>query len=399
MKSILIIGNSITAVSAIKEIRRHNQDDEITLLCEENIFPYQSALFADLLAKTISEDKIFYQPKDFFEKNRVKTILSKKIQRIDFRKNRVITEDKEQYPFDSLAFTSLPISTNRFGEVKGVNKMGVFGLNRFSDLKDVLAVLHVIDTVAINVDSVDALKIAGAFKKRGKDVILITNSSHLLSFLFDKDSAQVVEKILEENEIRVIHENTIVEVLGEGEVKALRLKSGKVMACQMIILPEQKSDLRIFHESPLQVNQRILVNENFRSSVENIFAAGAAAEGKEAFSIHGESLSAAYLQQQGLILGQNILGQNASFKEPLAMEGFDLFGKSITRIGLTKDDFGISNHSLPDQAEGVCKTIFIKDHAVIGAFLVNAGSQKDYFQNLIISKASSDEALGLITKD
>ena len=66
MKKIIILGSSPAGVKAAEEIRTLDKESEITIFCEGHQLPYQRELFGEFVAKTITEDKVFYQPQQFY---------------------------------------------------------------------------------------------------------------------------------------------------------------------------------------------------------------------------------------------------------------------------------------------------------------------------------------------
>ena len=332
MKKIIAIGNSIAAVRALEEIRRRDKESEITLFCEENHLPYNRFLFGDLLTKTIAEDKIFYKAAGFYKEQNILTILGKRIARVDFKKNRITTEEKEQVLFDALLIANT--GHDRFPDVKGTNKMGVFGLRRLGDMKDILSILHLVDVVVIQANTIDGLKVAEGLRVKNKDVVLVIPSPQLLSGILDGETAEAILKYLEENGVRVIRGSSVTEILGEGEVKAARLNTGKVLASQMVIFGDTVPDLRLFNDSPLERKGGILADEYFRTSMEGVFAVDAVFEPRVSLPNVFWSLSG--LEEQGRVAGLNMLGDATAFVRPSAEVNFKIFKWTVGAAGITR---------------------------------------------------------------
>ena len=58
----------------------------------------------------------------------------------------------------------------------------------------------------------------------------------------------------------------------------MRLESGKVMAAQLVIFPDAEEDFKLFADSPLKINQRICVNAQFKTNIDNVLASHEACE-------------------------------------------------------------------------------------------------------------------------
>jgi len=294
MKKILILGSSIAGVKAIEEIRRSQPDCEATILTDGE-YPYDRGLFAPVLAKEVDYKKIFYKPNDYYEKNHINVVVGQKISRINLKKCKVTTEDKQSYEGDCLIVTDAP--GYKLPEIKGVNKNGVYTLQQLTELDQILDFLPLIDAVVIQSDSSRGASIAAAFLKRDKEVIWVVSSGQVAQDLLAADTTGQLSGAAKENKLRVVAANPISEILGEGDVKAIRLKSGKVLAAQIIIFPDAPVDFKLLTDPSVTVDGKIRVNEQFQTGVEGVFALDAAstAPGQESAGF----LLVTVLEEQG----------------------------------------------------------------------------------------------------
>lgn len=86
--NIVIIGNSAAAIGAVEAIREENKDAFITIISDEAEHTYGRPLISYLLCGKTDEERMRYRPADFYEKNNVRTLLGRRVQRIDAQKNR-----------------------------------------------------------------------------------------------------------------------------------------------------------------------------------------------------------------------------------------------------------------------------------------------------------------------
>lgn len=374
MKKIVVLGNSIAAIRALEEIRATDQESEITVLSYETHFAYGRHRLADLLQKEAPEEKVFYKPNDFYKNNKINVIFDKKIARVDFKKSRVITEEKEQFSYDVLIIAD---GADKFPEIKGVSKAGVFSLKRLSGIKNLLTILPVIDTVVIEGNSIAALKTAVGLRKRGKEVILVIQNEYLLSSLIDRDPAEILAKHLQDNGVRIIKENSISEILGDNDVKAVRLKSGKVLAAQAVLFDEVSLDLKLFADSLLKIDSGIPVDAGLRTNLENVFALDRMVKNSCIDCWDDCEISLLSLVEQGRVVGCNIGGQAASFSVPFRSFEVDLSDLNLTLIGKAKRGTDTKEWSRFDSQTKSYVKILIKDNCPSGAVLMNAGILKD----------------------
>ncbi len=333
MKDIVVLGNSVAGIKALAEIREKDKDSRLTVVACEDHYPFRRHLGSDLIAKVIGEESIYFQPKEFYQEQNIQLVFGKKIIRADTKKNRLITEEKEQISFDILIVTDTP--QPKFPETKGLNKTGVFTLQRLTGIKDILTILPLVETVAIEADHFTGVLAAQAFRKRGKEVLFVSPQESVLPATADKDTMKGLEKTLEDNGIRLFTQNKVVEILGDGDMKAIRLKSGKVIACQMFIFSDVKPDLRVFEGSTLEMNERIFVNETFRTNLENVYALDQACEGKHLDGLDDYEKSLLHLENEGRTVGCSILGENVTLDQPQRLSSIKVFEQTFDLIQQT----------------------------------------------------------------
>jgi len=294
MKKILILGSSIAGVKAIEEIRRFEPDCEATILTDGE-YPYDRGLFAPVLSKEVDYKKIFYKPNDYYKKNRVNVVVGQKIARINLKKCKVTTDDRQAFEGDVLIITDAP--GYKLPEIKGVNKNGVYTLQQLTELDQILDFLPLIDTAVIQSESNRGASIAAAFLKRDKEVIWVVTSDQAAQELLNSDASGKMTAAVQEKRLRMVAGNPIAEILGEGDVKAIRLKSGKVLAAQTIIFPDTPADFKLLTDPAVAIDGKIRVNEQFQTGIEGVFAldAAGAAPGQK----NAGFLLVTVLEQQG----------------------------------------------------------------------------------------------------
>ncbi len=282
MKRVIVMGNSIAGIKAIEEIRKIDQTAQITLFTLEEHVSYYPHLLADLIANEISKDRVYYQPREYYQQLRV-GLVEAKISRVNLKRRRITTEDKQIFDYDLLIIADTGV--DKFPDIKGTHKDRVFSLRRFGDMNQFLTALPLVETVIIQSGGALGAKMACALKKRNKEVIWIVPTKATLP--------------LAERNIRVMEEDAVGEILGDSEVKAIRLRSGKVIAAEAVIFGDTEVDLKLFKDSGLQVPNRISVNAHFQTNIENVFAINGACDSGHDRDFEDGDAYVSLLEQQG----------------------------------------------------------------------------------------------------
>ena len=381
MKKIIVIGDNAAAVKIIEEIRTFDKESEIVLFSPDGHLPFDYSLFGDYLAKNIKEEALYSKPEKFYKEQKISVVLDKKIAKIDFKKNRIVTETKEEFFFDLLILAAPPVY--RLPETKGSNKTGVFDLKRLSAIKGIAEILPILETISIESNSIESLKLVCGFKKRNKEVIFVVKGAHLLEGIIDRQSAEVIAKYLEENGIRFFMNNAVSEILGDSDVKAIRLKSGKVLACAVILYEQTPGDFRSLSESGLEIKDKVLVDEFFKTNVKNVFAFGQGCQFKSAELSNDIS----DYSMQASLLALNIKGEEMPYAPSLWNVSFKLFDMTVNCLGETSEKEDSISFLSADPSSKVHKKIFTRQGRLVGAVLINVENEKEKILRLIEAKA------------
>jgi Flp pilus assembly protein TadD len=294
-RKIVIIGQSVAAFSAIKTLRAQSTDLNITLIPVDGQYLYDRSKLLKLIGREIKEKDVFCAPESFYKDNRIEVLLGKEISRINVSRRKVYLADRIQIDYDELLLTDAP--QVRFPEMSGIRRQGVFHLARLDAARKLVKHLMFVETAVVVVSSPRGVEIAEALKNSGKEVVIVSP----------------VERDIPG--IRVVVNNPLEDVLGEGEVQAVRFKSGKIMACEAVIFDDVQPDLRFLPEQDVLMQQRICVHTNMRSSVDSVYAADAMMELASPSFVGTYSMAADDAERQGIMAAEAILGVHSRADE------------------------------------------------------------------------------------
>lgn len=382
MQQFVIIGNSAAGVTAAYEVRKKNKESKIVIVSEEDCFAYYRCLLLYYLAGEIKEDNLIYCPESFYKENNINLWLNKKVIWVDVRKSRIIFEDKSQLNYDSLFIATG--ASPRLPQISGIKKRGVFCFRTLKDLNNIEGLLPVTKTACILGAGLMGIKLACALCKRNIEVKVITKSSHILSPMFDSQAAGFVQRKLEENGIEFVFGQEAIEIIGNGDIKAVKLDSGKVFACSLVALDfgiEPNVDL--VKDTEIKVNRGIIVNNLLQTNVPCVYAGGDVCESLD-LARDGLFVNAGWpiAVEQGKIAGANMLGNIVNYEGSLSMIAGNFFGLQVVSLGVCTDKE--ADLSLVSTHKGyVYKKLILKDKFLIGAILVGDINSSAAFLRLI----------------
>lgn len=390
MKQYVIIGNSAAGIAAVEAIRTKDKTSKIIVISDEDYASYCRCLISYYLAGDIKEEMISYRPESFYKDNNVDLLLNKKAVRLDPKKNKVICEDKAQVGFDSLLIATG--SSPKFPETPGIKKRGVFGFRTIKDAKDIAGLLPVTKTACVLGGGLIGLKAAYALKKRKIDVKVIIKSKQVLSQMLDYEAAHFIQQRLEENGIEIIFGQDVIEVIGNGDIKAVKLDAGKAIGCSLIIVGKGVApNIGLAKEAEIKVNEGIIADNFLQSSIPNIFAAGDACESFD-ITVGHLAINALWpiAVEQGRVAGLNMAGEKVNYEGSLGMNSIEFFGFPVISLGVYKVKEGegsIQELKSCEAKSNIYKKLILKNNIIIGAILVKDIKNSGVFLRLIREKA------------
>lgn len=384
MKKIIVIGNS-QATAPILEKFAGREDFEITMFALDGHLPYDRSLFPELISKEIKENKLTCVSSDCLESKNIHVLKERKVSRINFKKKQITTEEKDKLDYDVLILSDT--FESKMPEIKGTNKTGVFIFRRLDEVKKAAQTLFWADTIIIEGNSLNDVRLAQTLIKQKKEVVVVFASSHLEPNHFDKKSSDYLCELLENEGLRIIFNNSIAEVLGDSDVKAVRLKNGKVFAAQAVIFTSPKPDLKMFNDPDLILSgQGIKVDSQFRTTIEDVFAVDrlAVKENEETAAFNRSEL-----KKQGESVACAILQENSA--PNLAEFAEIVFGDFLVHYfgNITSDQTAY----VQKDSNGHSTRIFIENGLLAAAVIINCPQDKEFLTKYIGANVLSQDFL------
>lgn len=386
MKNFIIIGNCAAGVSAAESIRRSDKESRLTIISDEDYLSYCRCVLSYYLAGDTQESNLVYRDRGFYKEKNIDLILGKKVLRVEPKKNRVVLENNDKLEYDRILIATG--SSSKLPEIKGIHKRGVFGFRTIKDAKDILGLLPVTKTAVCLGGGLIGLKAAYALKKRGVDVKVVVKSGQILSQVLDKEASEIIKRHLESNGLEILTGLDAAEFLGEGELKAIKLDSGKVIGCEVAIIGKGvSSNTGIVKNTDVKIEEGIVVDEFLKTSVDNIFAAGDCAQGFD-LVLERPQVNALWPNaiEQGCLAGKNILGEGLVYSGSVGVNSVEFFGLPAVSMGVVRHEDGMEVLSRLEANNKVYKKILLKNNRIKGVILLGNIENSGIFLKLMKEK-------------
>lgn len=363
-ESIVIVGNGIAAISAIKSIREIDKASKIHLIGEERFYPYNRVRLSKGLLSGLEENKILLQKKEWYKENDVILYLDKKVISVDTNKKVIGLSDGNIIDYTKLLLANG--SHNVTPLISGIKKHGVYTLKTLQDAWDIIDRLKDAQVVLIIGGGIQGLETAWIMAQAGKKVILSHRSPRFMRAQLDEKAAKILEKAVLASNIQILFSTQVSEIKGNGNVEGFMTTDGNSYECDTIIYSVgTKPNIDILDNTPIKTNNGIIVNKKMETNIDGIYAAGDVAEyNNQTYGLWNIAIG------QGKVAGYNIIGKDSIYEHIIPVTTLNAFNLSLFSMGIV-DESKATNIIIDDRSqEGIYNKVLISNDKIIGAIVV-----------------------------
>ncbi|MDD4908101.1 MAG: FAD-dependent oxidoreductase [Candidatus Omnitrophota bacterium] len=259
MSNVLIIGASLAGHTVAQKIREKDKEAQITLVSAEKYPFYDKRKLPGLLAGEIKEKDIFLADDDFYRQNNIAFLKEKEATAVNLQRRTAYFKDKNNLEYDFLVIACgvKPV----LPDIPGARKPGSFLFYTLDDLKEFTKGIIVHPVCLVSSDEA-SLILARAITLRHKTEVKLISRAPFDIALIPQD-------------VEVINIG-LQEIIGEGEVQAIKLENGKAIGvCSVIFCDEFESNAGFLKSADIKtIDGFVLVDEGMQTSVEGVFACG-----------------------------------------------------------------------------------------------------------------------------
>ncbi len=378
----VIIGNSAAGIACVEGIRSADAEGEITIVSDEPFAAYGRPLISYYLLGATDRQRMLYRPADFYERNKVRTLLGARAEKIDPAAQKIVLRGGGEIPYDRLlvATGSRPFEPPMEG-IEGVkNKFN------FMTLQDALSLEKVLSkrkNVLIIGAGLIGLKCLEGILERVKSVSVADMAGRILPSILDDAGAAVVRRELEGKGAKFYLSDSVAKFDGG----TAHLKSGKEISFDILVVAVGvRPNTELVKGAGGEVSRGVVTDEKQQTSLKNVYAAGDCAESFDITSGARKVLALlpnAY--RQGYTAGVNMAGGEAAFADAMPLNAIGFFGSHVLTAGSYEGESFV-------QAEGdVYRKFFCKDGVLKGFILVNSPERAGIYTSLIRNKTPLSE--------
>lgn len=374
----VIIGNSAAAVGCVESIRSKDKSGKITLIASEPHHTYSRPLISYLLLGKTDEERMKYRPDDFYTKHKVTAKLGTVVTKIDSEKQVVFTDDGAKTPYGKLliATGSRPFVPPMEGLETVKDQFTFMTLDDAHALEQKLSPEK---KVLIIGAGLIGLKCAEGILHRVGSLQVVDLADRILPSILDAEAAALVQKHLEDQGITFELGTSVKKFKG----REAELTNGKKVSFDLLVLAVGvRPNVELAKEAGCEVGRGIVVNENSKTSLPNIYAAGDCTETVNAATGNRQVMALlpnAYLQ--GEAAGRAMTGGRDGFTTAIPENAIGFFGLHMITAGTYEGEA-----DLVEQGPACYKKLFVKDGKLMGYILMGDVRRAGIYTELIRKK-------------
>jgi NAD(P)H-nitrite reductase large subunit len=347
----LIIGNGAAGMSAAEIIRQRDTHGRITIVTNEPYLFYSRPGVAYFITDMIPERQLISRTESFYRQNKINLRFGH-ISQLDLRGQLAFLEKGEPIAYDVLLLATGSTATRP--SFPGGDLEGVITLDTLDDAKRAIRYGRRAKSAVVIGGGITAMELAEGLSHQGARTHLLQRGSRLWPRLFDEWESKIIDSQIKHHRIILHYNEEVAEVLGKkGKVTGVRLKSGRVIKCQVVgVAIGVKPNRQLIEGLPVSYDKGILVNEFMQSNISTIFAAGDVAQVYDRWTgRHQLDVLWPSAINEGQAAGYNMVevaqGRNmyANYQKESPFNCALLFGCHLTVIGQ------VGNRSGSDKAE------------------------------------------------
>ncbi|MFT4309888.1 MAG: NAD(P)/FAD-dependent oxidoreductase [Candidatus Woesearchaeota archaeon] len=322
--SIVILGGGSAGTSIALELRKKDKDISITIIESTMYNEYSPCSLPYVLSGEIPGfDNIFVMKDEDYARESISLMKNTRVKSIDANNNQVIVEfdGKEQViEYEKLVYALGSIPKKPPFDISD-NANTVY-LRTIDDAKKIHNIMENGKRIVIVGAGLIGTELAYSSIMRGLDVTLIEYDDIILGSMLDNQMSTRVKEYLENLGIKVLTNTKITR----ADDKRVYTESGSYDYDILALCHGLQPNIQLAVDAGITTGNGIIVDDHFRTSIDNIYAAGDCIEMKRLHHNNNDCMmlgSIAY--QSAMIIAANLLGGNDKYSP--------VMGASITRIG------------------------------------------------------------------
>ncbi|MGB5496756.1 MAG: FAD-dependent oxidoreductase [Sedimenticolaceae bacterium] len=375
----VIVGNGPIGMRAARELLERLPDQPVVIYGDEQHQPYNRVRLSSWLAGEVDWEGLA-QPLQRPFGTRIEERIGYRIEHIDRDERFVVDNVGQVQPYSKLilATGSAPFVPS----IPGIDLTGVFTFRDLDDTNRLLARRARSHRTLVLGGGLLGLEAARGMQRCNTRVTVVEHADRLLGQQLDEDASQNLQRAVNALGIQIIVEDGVAEVQGEQRVEAVRLRSGRLIKCDTLVVATGiRPNIALARASHLAYGRGIQVDDRMRTSDPDIYAIGECAEHRgRVYGLVAPGL------EQAAVATADIAGLEGHYAGSVAACRLKVVGTqvfSMGPMGAGEDPLYGKAYVFRDEAQGIYRKILVHRNRLVGAIGMGPWSETVRLQTLI----------------
>ena len=380
----VILGNGAAGISAAEKLRQLDDGSDITVVSIEDIPVYTKFMLPDYIGGKIAKDKLILRDLNYYNKNRIKLLLSEKVDSIDSNQKIVKLESGNLIEYDKLL---IAVGGNSVvPNIEGLKEIGYFTLNSVRDADNIIKNAQEGKKAVIIGAGLTGIETAFALKRLGMKVTIIEKGARILPQQLDDQSAQMLVEMIRKEDIELLLQRDIQRFIKDNGLWVEMSNGDKIGFDMSVVCIGTRPNIDVVKGVDLKINRGIVVNNCMETSVKDIYAAGDTAELQDNNSVGTVS---SYIWPNALLQGKcaayNMAGQTQEFSSDAGFSNAvrlrDIPFLSMGMINPVEEEYESLVYC--DKEVKVYRKVVLKDNIIKGLILLGDTSSANILSDFV----------------
>jgi NADPH-dependent 2,4-dienoyl-CoA reductase/sulfur reductase-like enzyme len=347
---LVIIGGGLASARAIRAYRESGGEGRVLLVSKDSVLPYhRPPLSKGYLRGQTEARATFVEPEEFYAESGVEVLLATAVGKVDSRAREVELEGGERLRFGKLLIASG--AQPRRLDNSGADLPGVFCLRALADATVIREAADEAREALVIGGGFIGMEVAASLRHLGLEVTLVNRESGLFQALEAPELEREVALFFADNDVNLLLPEEVAAFRGRSHVDSIETKTGKTLATDFVVAGiGVEPGVDFLEGSGLELDNGVVVNERFETSVPGIFAVGDVANFYDPlYRRHRRIEHWSNAGYQGVEVGRRLAGANGGY-DRVSTFFTEIFGLTVKVFGdLTSHDDLIVRGSLSDR--------------------------------------------------
>jgi 3-phenylpropionate/trans-cinnamate dioxygenase ferredoxin reductase component len=273
-QTLVIVGASLAGAKAAEGARTAGFDGRVVLVGNERELPYERPpLSKAVLRGEADPETTRVHDDDFYTTYDVELLSGRTVENLDAEARQVRLDGN-----DVVSFTAAVLTTGaapRRLDIPGSELFGVHYLREIGDSRQLGEAIRDAGRVAVIGAGWIGSEVAASARQMGTDVVLVDPAPTPLHRVLGDEIGEVFRRLHADHDVTLRLRTGVAELRGSDRVEQVVLSDGRVEAADVVVVGVGVTPrVELAVAAGLKVDDGIVVDEQLRSSVPGVYAAG-----------------------------------------------------------------------------------------------------------------------------